>query len=257
MKELIGLMQDIKDTASRERPLAPHEVRALLIDIIHCIMTGAHDTLREALSPLGTHNAKMALGLLERYSFTVPGCAKIGQTIYAAKGFCIPAVITANGMPPPVDPFGWVTFSRVYSKTMARLLEKDLGFPNDTKILMLPGFFFRSYMAQVTVPQWLSLVFYHGEMLAEVESTLGILLPEDAEGRTYALRQGWNRGGLIFVMAYDCLSSVNSHSGGTCRVVGAMVRAFQNAMARLPGITASLGSDVIPLHRFCLSDVQR
>ena len=105
---------------------------------------------------------------------------------------------------------------------------------------MLPGFFFRSYMARVTVPLWLSLVFYHGEMLSEGESTLDILLPEDAEGRTYALRQGRNRGGLIFVMAYDSLSSVNGYGGGTCRVAGPMVRAFQNAMARLPGITASL-----------------
>ena len=65
-----------------------------------------------------------------------------------------------------------MTFSWVYSKVTARLLEKDLGLPDHAKILMLPGFFFRSYMAQVTVPQRLSLVFYHGEMLAEGESTI-------------------------------------------------------------------------------------
>ena len=124
MKELIGLMEDIKNAASRERPLTPDEVRTLLIDIIHCIMTGAHEAIREGLSPLGTHNARMALDLIERYCLTMPDCAKIGQTTYAAKGFCIPAVLTANGMPPLVDPFGWVTFSGVYSKTMARLLEK-------------------------------------------------------------------------------------------------------------------------------------
>ena len=104
MKELIGLMQGIKATASRERPLAPDEVRTLLIDIIHCIMTGAHEALREALSPLGTHNAKTAMDLLDRYCFTVPDCAKIGETIHAAKGFCIPAVLTADGIPPWLIP---------------------------------------------------------------------------------------------------------------------------------------------------------
>jgi hypothetical protein len=157
-------------------------------------MSGAGHALGGLFSTVGTDNAKTALEILELYSYTVPDCEKTGDTIYAAKGFGIPASLTIRGRPPRVDPFGWVRFDKRRVGFMARSLRKELGFVMNVKVMMLSVFFFWDYMAHIQVPQWLTFVFYHGEALANGGTNIEVLVPDGEEGRRYALTQGENRG---------------------------------------------------------------
>jgi len=135
---------------------------------------------------------------------------------------------------------------------MARSLGKALGLVMNAKVMMLPVFFFWDYMAHIQVPQWLSLVFYRLEALANGESNIKVLVPDGEEGRRYALTQGENRGGLVVVVAYDSADlSVKAYDGGAYSVLIGMLEHFRKAMSVLPGVMVSIGPDIVPLRRLC------